>query len=82
MDDVGFLRALLSDATSRHAAIMDTTRLYAVGYSNGCMMAQRFALEASELVAAVGCQSGHLLGAPGNPPTGFNPTPVVSLQAP
>ena len=80
VDDVGFLRALVADATSRHAAIIDPTRLFAVGYSNGCMMAQRFALEASDIVTAVGCQSGHLLGAPSNPPAGFRTTPAVLVH--
>ena len=29
--------------------------------SNGCIMAQRMALEASDLVAAVGCVAGYLM---------------------
>jgi len=51
-----------------------------VGYSNGCMMAQRFALEASELVAAVGCQSGYLLSPPAEPPASFAPMPIITVH--
>lgn len=58
VDDVGFLRALVARLRALHN--VDSERIYVTGHSNGCMMAQRFAREASETVAAVGCMSGYL----------------------
>ena len=80
VDDVGFLRALIAQTMTTHADLIDPTRLYAAGFSTGCMMAQRFALETSELVAAVGCQSGLLLGPPELPPAAFQPMPIITVH--
>jgi len=57
----------------------DPGRIYVAGYSNGCMMAQRFALETSALVAAVGCASANLLNPPETRPWYFT-NPVAFLQ--
>jgi poly(3-hydroxybutyrate) depolymerase len=58
VDDVGFLRALVARLSSEFP--IDPTRVYVSGWSNGCMMAQRLAVEASDLIAAVGCMAGYL----------------------
>ena len=50
-DDVGFTRAIIDDLASRTS--IDRKRVYACGHSNGAMMCDRLAREASDLVAAV-----------------------------
>lgn len=57
-DDVGFLK-LLVHTVSRDLAV-DDERLFIGGFSNGAMMAQRTACEASELFAAVALLGGRL----------------------
>jgi len=49
VDDVGFARAIIAEAGKRIAS--DSTRVYALGYSNGGHMAMRLSLEAPELIA-------------------------------
>ncbi len=50
VDDVGFLRALISSMVQTHA--VDPNRVYITGVSNGGQMALRIALEAPELMRA------------------------------
>jgi polyhydroxybutyrate depolymerase len=50
-DDVGFINAMLDQIESSHA--IDRHRVYAVGASNGGMMAMRLARELSGRIAAV-----------------------------
>lgn len=62
VDDVGFLDALIgrlkSDAFS--GPLMDGKRVYLAGFSNGAMLASRFALERPGVVAAIAVVSGTL----------------------
>lgn len=51
IDDVGFVRTLISRVRDTHR--IDPGRVYAVGYSNGGQMAMRLAHEAPELIAGV-----------------------------
>jgi len=51
IDDVRFLRTLVGDLTS--SGLVDATRVYAAGYSNGGHMAFRLAVEAPDLVAGI-----------------------------
>ncbi len=51
-DDVGFLLALIDDLSTRHD--IDPARVYAIGESNGGLMAQRLAQEAAERFAGIG----------------------------
>lgn len=51
IDDVGFITAVINDACSRLR--VDKSRIYMVGFSNGGMMAYRFAAEKSSMLAAV-----------------------------
>ncbi|MGH7587099.1 MAG: alpha/beta hydrolase family esterase [Gemmatimonadota bacterium] len=51
IDDVGYLRALVARFRSEYG--VDSTRIYAVGVSNGGHMIYRLALEAPDLVRAV-----------------------------
>jgi polyhydroxybutyrate depolymerase len=51
-DDVGFLKAAVSDVKS-HACI-DPKRVFATGISNGSMMAQHMGCQAADIFASVG----------------------------
>lgn len=51
IDDVGFLRALVSQMAQEHG--IDPARVYAAGFSNGAQMAYRLAFEAPDLVAGI-----------------------------
>ncbi len=59
VDDVGFVGALLEDID--RLLLIDRTRVYATGLSNGAMMAYRLAAEAPELVAAIAPVAGAML---------------------
>ena len=50
-DDVGFLCALANYLCETYK--LDSTRVYAVGFSNGAFMTHRLALEANDIFAAV-----------------------------
>jgi polyhydroxybutyrate depolymerase len=69
-DDVGFLRALVAEITSNWN--VDAQRLHITGFSNGAMMANRMACEASELFASVALVGGRL-------ERGFECTPTKRL---
>lgn len=58
VDDVGFLASVIQSA--RSLARVDLARVYVVGFSNGAMMAMRFACERPELVAGVVSIAGTL----------------------
>ena len=55
-DDVGFLKAAISDVKS-HACI-DPKRVYATGISNGAMMAQYMGCQAADIFASIGGVAG------------------------
>jgi polyhydroxybutyrate depolymerase len=55
--DVEFLCAVLADVAARYR--VDAQRVYLAGFSNGAVMAFRFAIEAPELVAAIAPVAGH-----------------------
>jgi polyhydroxybutyrate depolymerase len=58
VDDVGFVRQLL-DRIATELPI-DPTRTFAVGHSNGGIMAYRLACELSDRIVAIGVQAGSL----------------------
>lgn len=58
INDSGFLIKLINKITEEYP--VDENRIYFTGWSNGCQMSQRMALEASHLIAAVACTSGYL----------------------
>jgi poly(3-hydroxybutyrate) depolymerase len=53
IDDVDYLRKVIAKTVEAYP--VDENRIYITGWSNGCMMAQRMALQASDLVAAMAC---------------------------
>ena len=57
-DDVGFLRSLVAEVTGRWN--VDAARMHITGFSNGAMMANRIACEASELFASAALVGGRL----------------------
>lgn len=58
IDDVGFIRALIGQLQRDYP--LDPQRIYVTGMSNGAMMTQRLACEASDLIAAIGPVAGAL----------------------
>lgn len=77
VDDVGFLRAVVADVSSR--AQVDRARVYATGHSNGGMMAYRLAAEAGDLVAAVCAVGGAMVCEP--PREGAPAVPVLHIHS-
>ncbi len=69
-DDVGFLKALVAEIGGRWS--VDSDRVYVSGFSNGAMMANRIACEASELFAAAALIGGRV-------ERGFECTPTSRL---
>lgn len=76
IDDVGFTLALLDDFGQRIA--YDRHRVYAIGLSNGAMMAYRLAAEASERIAAVAGVAGTMSLAHFAP---SRPVPVLHIHS-
>ena len=69
-DDVGFIEALVASATSEF--MIDPQRVYVSGFSNGAMMSNRIACEASDLFAAAALIGGRV-------EPGFECTPEVAV---
>ncbi len=59
VDDVGFIRSLIT-RIQQHILI-DTTRIYATGLSNGAMMTYRLAVEAADQFAAIAPVAGTMM---------------------
>jgi polyhydroxybutyrate depolymerase len=62
IDDVAFLTEVIDQVSERVA--IDRQRIYLVGYSNGGMLAYRFAAEQSRQIAACAVVSGSIGGQP------------------
>ncbi len=75
VDDVGFVRALVSRLVD-HACV-DPRRVYATGFSNGGFLAHRLACEAPEIVAAIAPVAG-TLGVERCAPS--RPVPVLQIH--
>lgn len=58
VDDVAFIDALIDEVAASYP--VDPNRVFAVGHSNGAIMALRLACELSERIAAVGSVAGSL----------------------
>jgi polyhydroxybutyrate depolymerase len=57
-DDITFIRAMIADVNA--SIKLDPKRIYVAGFSNGGQLASRVAVEASDLVAAVGASEGFM----------------------
>lgn len=86
IDDVGFLAALINRL--RELFLIDGTRIYAAGISNGAMMSHRLAADRPEVLAAIGATAGTIGGCIGSdceeldqdlilPPVPGMPVPVI-----
>lgn len=59
IDDVDFIEKVVNLSMEMHN--VDADRIYASGWSNGCAMAQRLAMESSHVFAAIGCMAFYLI---------------------
>ena len=75
IDDVDYLRTVIARTIENFP--IDEQRIYVTGWSNGCMMAQRMALQASDLITAVACTSGYLSI---HESDGYEPIPVMEIH--
>ncbi len=74
-DDLGFILEMVEIAINFHN--IDSSRIYATGWSNGCAMAQALANKASSVFTAVGCMSWYLLQEADNT---YSPIPIIELH--
>jgi len=74
-DDLGFFEAMVNEISSQYN--VDLERIYAVGYSNGGMMAYGLANYKSDLIAGVGSVSGAMLDCLGST---SHPMPIIDLH--
>lgn len=78
VDDVGFLLAVIDDIKGRFP--IDTTRIYMTGFSNGGMLAYRFAAEKTDILAAAAPMAASAGGRAGkNDPLWIIPQPADKL---
>jgi polyhydroxybutyrate depolymerase len=79
LDDVGYLAETIKDVCAR--VEIDGSRVYMVGFSNGGMMAYRFAAERSELLAAVAPLAASIGGKPSeDAPEWHIPSPAYPVS--
>jgi polyhydroxybutyrate depolymerase len=79
VDDVGFVAATIEDVCARLS--VDRDRIYMVGFSNGGMLAHRFAAERGDLLAAVAPMAASIGGrASEDRPEWRIPEPVQPLS--
>jgi len=79
VDDVGFVAAAIADVSARLK--IDTDRIYMVGFSNGGMLAYRFAAERGDLLAAVAPLAATIGGKPSDEaPEWRIPDPIQPLS--
>ncbi|MEC9091505.1 MAG: PHB depolymerase family esterase [Planctomycetota bacterium] len=75
-NDVYFTKQLIADIKKRYN--INLSRVYAVGYSNGGMMAYDLACSKKTFIAAIGLMSGTMLGKPS--PDIKSQTPVIHFH--
>ncbi len=84
IDDVGFIEACIEDLSGRLR--VDPKRIYVAGFSNGGMMAYRFAAEKTHLLAGGAFLAASIGGRPSEKepqwciPEPENPLPVIILH--
>mmetsp|Transcript_11342 Transcript_11342/g.21585 ORF Transcript_11342/g.21585 Transcript_11342/m.21585 type:complete len:520 (-) Transcript_11342:86-1645(-) len=61
VDDLTFLSTMVAKIVQAADSRIDVERIYVTGFSMGCMMSHRFALERSKIVAGFGCHGGTLI---------------------
>jgi polyhydroxybutyrate depolymerase len=78
VDDIGFTAAMIDDMDAQFA--VDTTRVYACGYSNGANMAWEVGCLLSDRIAAVGPVAGSLWQWTQDMCSQTRPVPVLSIH--
>jgi polyhydroxybutyrate depolymerase len=78
VDDFGFIESLVDNLSATYR--VDEERVYAVGYSNGAMLAFGLACYRGERIAAIGSVSGTMLTDIGNLCQPPQPTAVITLH--
>lgn len=61
VDDLTFLENMVSRVVRAPGSRVDPERVFATGFSMGCMMSHRLALEKSGIIAGFGCHGGTLV---------------------
>ena len=74
-DDVGFILQMVDIIMQNHS--IDNSRIYLTGWSNGCGMTQRLAVEASDIFAAAGCMSMYRFV---EAPSDYLPIPFIEVH--
>ena len=74
-DDVGFILQMLDTIVQNHS--IDQSRVYVTGWSNGCGMTQKLAVQASEVFAASGCMAMYLFA---DVPSDYKPIPFIEVH--
>ena len=74
-DDVGFILQMLDTIMQNHS--IDKSRVYVTGWSNGCGMTQRLAVQASEIFAAAGCMAMYRFA---EVPSDYSPIPFMEVH--
>jgi polyhydroxybutyrate depolymerase len=78
-DDVGFVAAAIEDVQAR--VMIDSSRIYMVGFSNGGMFTYRFAAERGDLLAAAAPMAASIGGKPSaDAPEWHIPVPAQPLS--
>ena len=75
IDDVGYLAALINRLKADHP--VDPRRIHLAGFSNGAMLASRFALERPGIIASLASVAGYL---PCDAQTPQEPLPVLVIH--
>ena len=76
IDDVGFVNLLLNNLFANRP--IDTTRVYATGFSNGALLCYRLANQLAHRFAAIAPVAGDLVSYPWNP---VKPIPIISFHS-
>tara|TARA_B100000945_G_scaffold173804_1_gene139242 strand:- start:15 stop:959 length:945 start_codon:yes stop_codon:yes gene_type:complete len=74
-DDFGFILEMIKTIEQKY--IIDESRIYSTGWSNGCGMTQRLAVQASGIFAAAACSSMYLLD---EPSSNYSPIPFMEIH--
>lgn len=78
VDDEGFLLKMIETMIATNPAI-DSRRVYISGHSNGCIMSNVMAIKHSDVIAGMGCFSGHSAGNQFDT-SGYKPMPSIIAQ--
>ena len=76
IDDVGFVNSLLNNLFANRP--IDTTRVYATGFSNGALLCYRLANQLTNRFAAIAPVAGNLMYYPWNPSRSI---PIISFHS-